>query len=115
MTLYKQWEIWEADVPFEDTKDSKKRPVLILSDETVAVLSVKMTSHAPRYKTLPGEYEIVKWKESGLLRPTVIQCSKVIRLPKEKMRSKNFGKLQASDILGMKVMLKYMNININRK
>lgn len=33
MAEYERWEIWEADVPFEDKNKSKKRPVLILNEE----------------------------------------------------------------------------------
>ena len=66
MTKYNRWEIWEANVPFEDTPGSKRRPVLIYTERDDDVLCFKMTSHEPRYQTLEGEYEIMRWEDAGL-------------------------------------------------
>lgn len=110
MTKRNRWEIWEADVPFEERQCSKKRPVLILDDEKSIVFSLKMTSHEPRYKKLDGEYEIMKWQEAGLERPTVIQCSKLLKLTQDSFTGKQYGRLNATDIIGLQVVLKYMNI-----
>ena len=110
MTEHNRWEIWEADVPFEEGIGSKKRPVLILSETECFVLSLKMTSHEPRYNTLEGEYEVMKWKEAGLLKPTVVQCSKRLRLNKEMLTEKQYGRLSATDIIGLQAMLKYMRV-----
>lgn len=110
MGIYKRWEIWEADVPFEEGNKSKLRPVLILSEDKVLVFSLKMTSHSPRYKTLDGEYEVMRWQEAGLLKPTVIQCSKLLKLKKENFTNKKYGRLTATDVVGLQEMLKYMGI-----
>ena len=72
--------ILRAKVPFKEGEGSKEHPVLVLSKTKGLVLSLKMTSHEPRYKSLEGEYEMMKWKEAGLSKPTVIQCSKVLSL-----------------------------------
>lgn len=111
MTNMNRWEIWEADVPFEDKKGHKKRPVLILSEKDMMVFSLKMTSHDARYKMLEGEYEIMKWKEAGLAKPTVIQCSKRLKLCKNNFTGKQFGRLSALDIVGIQAILRYMNID----
>lgn len=110
MAEYNRWDIWEADVPFEDKNRSKKRPVVILSEKEAIVLSLKMTSHEPRYKKLEGEYELLKWKEAGLIKPTVVQCSKLLRLDKDAITDKKYGRLLAADIIGLTQMLKYMGI-----
>lgn len=110
MADYNRWDIWEADVPFEEIKGSKKRPVVILSETEALVLSLKMTSHAPRYKKLEGEYELMKWEEAGLLKPTVVQCSKLLRLDKGALTDKKYGRLTATDIIGLTQMLKYMGV-----
>ncbi len=110
MIEMQRWEIWEADVPFEDRKGSKRRPVVILSQEEVFVLSLKMTSHNARYKTLEGEYELMRWKEAGLSKPTVVQCSKRLRLEPSRFTGKKFGRLSATDIIGLQYMLTYMGI-----
>ncbi|MBR1599551.1 MAG: type II toxin-antitoxin system PemK/MazF family toxin [Lachnospiraceae bacterium] len=112
MTQYNRWEIWEAVVTFEEGRGSKKRPVLILSQEKCLVLSLKMTSHEPRYKKLEGEYEVMKWQEAGLLKPTVIQCSKLLKLDASQFTGKQYGRLQATDIIGLQALLRYMGIQI---
>ena len=110
MAEYQRWEIWEADVPYEEKAGSKRRPVLILSKDTIYVLSLKMTSHEPRYKALDGEYEVLRWKEAGLEKPTVVQCSKKLRIDRSRFTGKKYGRLTAIDIIGLQAMLKYMGI-----
>lgn len=110
MTSFNRWEIWEADVPFEEGIGSKCRPVLILSEEECFIISLKMTSHKPRYTKLEGEYEIMKWEEAGLMKPTVIQCSRILKLKNEMMTGKKYGRLTATDIIGLQAMLRYMSV-----
>lgn len=110
MAKYNRWEIWQAEVKFEECSGSKKRPVLILSEEKCIVFSLKMTSHDPRYKKLEGEYEIMKWREAGLLRPTVVQCSKMLQLEETDISGQMYGRLTATDIIGLQALLRYMNI-----
>jgi len=110
MADYQRWEIWEAVVPFEEGISKKRRPVLILSRKECYVFSLKMTSHEPRYKTLEGEYEIMKWKEAGLEKPTVIQCSRRLQLKESAFTGKQYGRLTATDIIGLQAILRYMQI-----
>ena len=112
MAEYNRWDVWEADVPFEDINRSKKRPVVILSEKEALVLSLKMTSHEPRYNKLEGEYELMKWQEAGLLKPTVVQCSKVLKLSKDAITDKKYGRLSATDIIGLSQLLKYMRVAV---
>ena len=110
MAEMSRWEIWEADVPFEEGKGSKLRPVLVLSQTELLVLSLKMTSHEPRIKTIEGEYEIYRWKDAGLAKPTVIQCSKKLKLDHSRFTGKQYGRLSAVDIIGVQAILRYMEI-----
>lgn len=82
MIDFQRWEIWEADVPFEDKPGSKRRPVLFLSETGMLVLSLKMTSHEARYKKL--------------------NC--------DRFTGKKFGRLTATDIIGLQAVLRYMGI-----
>ena len=110
MIDFERWGIYEADVPFEEGQDSKRRPVLFLSKTECYVFSLKMTSHSPRYKKMEGEYEVMKWEEAGLSKPTVVQCSKLLQLDENRFTGKRYGRLTATDILGMEQMLQYMRI-----
>ncbi len=105
-----RWDIWEAIVPYEEGPGEKGRPVVILSEEEAIVFSLKMTSHAPRYDKLEGEYELMKWQEAGLTKPTVVQCSKLLKLDNNAFTGKKYGRLTATDIIGLQAMLRYMRI-----
>lgn len=101
-----EWDIYEADVPYiEDETQSSLRPVLIISEKEVLVL--KMTTHQHSNKPRPYEYEIMKWEKAGLTAQTYIQCDKFIRLREEQFTGKYYGRLQATDIIGVKVMMKF--------
>lgn len=106
MLNMQQWEIYEADVPFrEDTGRSKKRPVLIVSPSEVLVL--KLTSHGHSEKPKALEYEIMKWREAGLRVKTFIECDHFITLEEKQFTGKCFGRLQAADIIQLRVMMKF--------
>ena len=89
-----------ARVTFDNSKHSKKRPVLILDDNMFVIEGVRITTHKPR-KNYIAEYPIVKWKESGLLKPSTIRLTKLVEL-----RKRDFcyylGMLQEEDIKNIK-------------
>ena len=70
------WDIYIANVPFEDVPQSKLRPVIILKDFVLTADCLKMTSKPPR----AGEYALQKWHEAGLLKPTTVRISKRLLL-----------------------------------
>ena len=75
-----KWDIWLANVRFEDNpEESKLRPVLVIDKQNMFILSFKMTSHTPR-QNFYGEYSIKYYKEAGLVKPTVIRLSKKLLL-----------------------------------
>lgn len=93
----KQWDIWLARVGYEDSQAEKIRPVLILDDSCTAVIvSLKMTSQPPR-EGVWGEYRMEHWLDSGLKKPTVIRCSKVLYLGPEAFVHK-IGILHPADL-----------------
>lgn len=75
-----RWEIWYAKVKFEDNpSQAKNRPVLIIDNRQMYLLSLKITSTAPRTNCW-GEYAIVKWREAGLAHQSTIRISKRLKL-----------------------------------
>lgn len=98
------WEIWDAKVAFEDAPHTlKRRPVLVISPKDIFILSLKITSHEPR-KRYPGEYQIKKWEEAGLNKPSTVRCSKRLNLIENDFIKKR-GKLQAIDMLEIRNIL----------
>ena len=106
MLSMNQWEIYEAEVPYaEDPSQSSWRPVLMINPCTFLVL--KMTTHQHSEKPKPYEYEIMKWREAGLTAKTFVQCDRFIKLSPGMFTGKCYGRLQTSDVIGVKVMMKY--------
>lgn len=92
----KTGEVWKVDFPFEDDPtQSKIRPCVILDvdDDTLEVLSIKVTTHEPR-----DEYDvpIFKWSEANLIEPSFARVSKVELLKKEAF-IKKLGELDIID------------------
>lgn len=91
------WEVWWADVAFEDQPSiTKRRPVLVLDHQTCIILSLKITSHAPREEFF-GEYALQKWHAAGLTKPSTVRISKVLRLQRSDFAEK-IGDLHPVDI-----------------
>lgn len=90
---YKGWEIWLAQVVYEDKPLVQKRPVLVVPTGQV-LLVAKMTKTEPRNKY---EHKIVYWKESGLLMATTIRTEKLLKMPEKDMLHK-LGDLHPVDI-----------------
>ncbi len=113
MIELRQWEIYEADVPFkDDNTTSKKRPVLIISPTEMLVL--KLTSHGHSDKPKPYEYEISKWAEAGLETHTFIECDRYIRLGEERFTGKMYGRLQLTDIILLRQMMMFHGLTIKK-
>lgn len=90
----RKWDIYLANVPFEDLPQSKVRPVVILDDAALIVDCLKMTSHPPRQ----GEYVLAYWEEAGLRKPTTVRISKRLALDQSRF-IKRLGSLHPFDII----------------
>lgn len=108
----KRWQIYWADVPFEDDPTQRKRrPVLIAKDCVAFVLSFKITSHGAREYD-PYDYEICFWKEAGLNSQSTVRISKLTKLNREDFCG-YIGELHPADVLALlDVMARYRNDNM---
>ena len=103
MNIYEKLDIWDiylAEVKFQDRDIWKNRPVLIIEDKITLVISLKMTSHSPR----EGEYAIKYWKRANLNKPTTVRINKILTLDKSQLIHK-IGRLQAEDIEEIKLLI----------
>ena len=88
-----EWDIWYAAVPFEDTNEIKKRPVLILDTQDIlTVVAMKLTSKPPRL----NEYSLTDLVAAGLLTPTTARIGKIAKLSRNNL-IKKFGSLCEKD------------------
>ena len=94
--MMQRYEIWMANVKFEDSPEVKQRPVMIWNDCAYVIVAYKLTG------TDRGdnkeEFKILYWKEAGLSKPTTIRIIKVLQLTKADLVMK-IGELDYRDRL----------------
>jgi len=101
MQRYKAWEIWLANVTYEDKPIKTKRPVLVVPADVHVFLMVKMTKAEPRDEY---EHRIAEWRLSGLLMETTIRTGKLLRLTDTDMVHK-LGDLHPVDVVAFQTKL----------
>ena len=75
----RQWDLWWAQFRFEESNETKDRPVLIISiADHLYVLGAKIISHALR--DMWGEYEIIDWNSAGLPHPSTVRLNQIIKI-----------------------------------
>ena len=100
MTNYSRGEIVLAEVPYIDSNQSKRRPVLIISTDTYNqsrsdVIVLPITS---QYSSFESFY-IKDWKEIGLARPSEIRYT-ILTIP-QRFIVKKYGRLPRGSLLGV--------------
>ena len=100
-----KWELWWARVKSEDSDEIKTRPVIVFDNQAAYIVSFKVTSHDAR-KKFNGEYIIMKWKEAGLTKPSVVRLSKMLKM-QESDFLKKIGDLEDTDIYGIATLVRF--------
>lgn len=73
-------EVWFVEFPLEEEPTrTLNRPVIVLDENILGVLSVKITKHKAR-KTDPYDTPIVYWEEAKLKLASTARVSKVLFL-----------------------------------
>ena len=95
--MYNKGEVWFVEFPLEeDNSQTINRPVIVLDENTLGVLSVKITKHVPRVED-PFDTPILYWQDANLRLASTARVSKVSVLPKESFIFK-IGELHADDL-----------------
>lgn len=90
-------EVWFVEFPLEeDPERILNRPVIVLDENILGVLSVKITKHQPR-TTDPYDIPILYWKKAGLRLASTARVSKVTLLSRDSFIFR-IGKLCFEDI-----------------
>lgn len=96
-------EVWFVEFPLEeDNSKTLNRPVVVLDDNTLGVLSVKITKHKVRQND-PYDVPIIYWEDANLRLASTARISKVILLPKDSFIFK-IGSLHREDLLRIESM-----------
>ena len=96
---YERWEIYYAQVPFqEDPSKSSRHPILIWNETQAFVASYKMTSTNRGSQGM--EYRLKEWKEAGLDHETSVRLEYAVRIDPAGIQE-YVGKIQPADKLGI--------------
>lgn len=78
--MFNKGEVWFVEFPLEeDNERTINRPVIVLDENVLGVLSVKITKHSPRRED-PYDTPILYWKEANLRLSSTARVSKVTLL-----------------------------------
>ena len=99
MTKYKRGDVVLVDFGFSEGTGSKKRPTLIVSSDNYhsdrqEVIVAAITGNIRR--ALFGDTKIDKWKEAGLIRPSLV--TGIMRTIKGAMIIRKLGTLLPQDL-----------------
>ena len=90
-------EVWFVEFPLEeDASRIINRPVIVLDENVLGVLSVKITKHKVREED-PYDIPIIYWSEAGLRFASTARVSKVTVLNKDSFIFK-IGNLHNDDM-----------------
>ena len=103
--MYSKGEVWFVEFPLEeDNSQTINRPVIVLDENTLGVLSVKITKHSPR-KEDPYDTPIIYWQEANLRLASTARVSKVFLLSQDSFIFK-IGILNQDDLDRVEEMYK---------
>ena len=95
--MYNKGEVWFVEFPLEENlSQTINRPVIVLDENTLGVLSVKITKHMPREED-PYDIPILYWQEANLRLASTARVSKVFLLPQDSFIFK-IGDLHPDDL-----------------
>ncbi len=95
--MFNKGEVWFVEFPLEeDNSQTINRPVIVLDENTLGVLSVKITKHLPRTED-PYDTPILYWQEANLRLASTARVSKVFLLPHDSFIFK-IGDLHQDDL-----------------
>lgn len=98
-------EVWFVEFPLEENPDKiLNRPVVVLDENLLGVLSVKITKHKVR-KADPYDIPIIYWEEARLRLASTARVSKVTLLNKDSFIFK-IGDLHQDDLKRIENMYK---------
>ena len=95
--MYHKGEVWFVEFPLEeDISQTINRPVIVLDENRLGVLSVKITKHLPRKEDI-YDTPILYWQEANLKLASTARVSKVFLLPQDSFIFK-IGNLHPDDL-----------------
>jgi mRNA interferase MazF len=107
MTGYEFGDVLLVPFPFTDQTTTKRRPAVVVSSdayhrERPDLIILAVTSQARAHAAL-GEVAVAKWKEAGLLRPSVLKP--VVATLERALVMRKLGRLEEEDRAALRKVL----------
>jgi mRNA-degrading endonuclease toxin of MazEF toxin-antitoxin module len=90
---YNVGEVWWIHFPFGDKDYEKRRPAIVVDDDTIAILAVYVTS---KDKDNPFSIDIEDWQSTGLTKPSWARIDKIVSIT-EWFMDRKIGNLSERD------------------
>lgn len=94
MEKYNIGDVWWVHFPYEDGNREKRRPAIVIDDDTIAILAMYVTS---KNKKHPYSIKIEDWDATGLSKPSWTRIDKIISI-NEWYMDRKIGSLSARDL-----------------
>lgn len=91
---YNIGEVWWVLFPYQDKAVEKRRPAIVIGDDTIAILTVQVTS---KDKHVPYSIELEDWDSVGLSKPSWARIDKIVKISEWYIDSK-IGELSDRDL-----------------
>lgn len=112
MVKYNIGEVWWTYFPYSDKDAYKRRPAIVIDDETIAILAMYVTSQNKEKN--PYSIFIQDWKEAGLPKESWTRIDKIIKLSEREMDCK-IGELSQRDLTKILQLAKEALTNISHE
>lgn len=94
MGSYNVGEVWWTQFPFEEIDEVKRRPAIVIDEDTIAILAMMVSS---KEKANPYSIEVTDWKDAGLPVRSWARIDRIIRMDEWRMEKK-IGNLSERDL-----------------
>ena len=101
MGKYNLGEVWWTQFPFQEIDISKRRPAIVIDENTIVVLAMMVTS---KDKKNPYSIKIDDWVDAGLARESWARIDRVVSMDEWRMEKK-IGDLSKRDLLKITQLL----------
>ena len=95
MGKYNIGEVWWTHFPYSDMDVEKRRPAIVIDDDTIAILAMYVTSQ--KKENNPYSIEIEDWKEAGLPKESWTRIDRIVQVSERHMDRK-IGDLSQGDL-----------------
>lgn len=109
MEKYNIGDVWWIHFPFDKGEGDKRRPAIVIDDDTIAILALYVTS---KNKMNPYSIQINDWKEAGLKVPSWARIDRIISISEWYM-DRRIGHLSQQDLIKILQIVAEYNENIS--